>query len=65
MAPPTFTHEFQTKSYNSKTSFGTGVYIDGKFHEGSGKATIEYVFRLFLILSSWRAEALTARTTTV
>ncbi|KAJ3819194.1 aldehyde dehydrogenase [Lentinula raphanica] len=38
-----FTHEFNTPIYKGKTSFNTGLYIDGKFVEGSDKTTIDVV----------------------
>jgi aldehyde dehydrogenase (NAD+) len=37
----TFTHDFQTGSFTGKTSFPTGLFIDGEFREGSEKTTIE------------------------
>ncbi|KAJ7087930.1 aldehyde dehydrogenase ALDH67 [Mycena belliarum] len=40
---PTFTHEFKNQSYTGKTSFGTGVYIDGQFRDGSNGTTIDVV----------------------
>ncbi|KAJ3761628.1 aldehyde dehydrogenase [Lentinula raphanica] len=38
-----FTHEFNTPVYKGKTSFHTGLYINGKFVEGSDKTTIDIV----------------------
>lgn len=40
---PTFTHEFKTKPFSGKTSFETGLFIDGKFCDGSDGATIDVV----------------------
>jgi aldehyde dehydrogenase (NAD+) len=42
----TFTYEFKTSSYTGKTSFPTGLFIDGEFREGGGKGMIECVSRL-------------------
>ncbi|KAJ7902052.1 aldehyde dehydrogenase domain-containing protein [Mycena olivaceomarginata] len=39
----TFTHDFQTGSFTGKTSFPTGLFIDGEFREGSEKTTIDIV----------------------
>lgn len=49
---PTFTHEFNTPVYKGKSLFSTGLYINGKFVEGSDSTTIEYV-----LLFSMRAAA--------
>lgn len=40
---PIFTHEFKTKPFSGKTSFETGLFIDGKFCDGSDGATIDIV----------------------
>ena len=42
-AMSTFTHEFNTPAYKGKSSFSTGLYINGKFVEGSDKTYIEFV----------------------
>jgi hypothetical protein len=39
--PATFTHEFDTPAYKGKTSFSTGLFIGGKFVDGSDQTTIE------------------------
>jgi aldehyde dehydrogenase (NAD+) len=39
--PSTFTYEFNTPSFKGKSSFETGLYINGQFVDGSDKATIE------------------------
>ncbi|THH09718.1 hypothetical protein EW146_g8603 [Bondarzewia mesenterica] len=39
----TFSHNFDTPVYKAKIAFPTGVFIDGKFSEGSNKTTIECV----------------------
>jgi aldehyde dehydrogenase (NAD+) len=39
--PPTFTYEFDNASFKGKSSFETGLYIDGKFVDGSDKTLIE------------------------
>lgn len=39
----TFTHNFDTPVYKAKISFPTGVFIDGKFSQGSTKKTLECV----------------------
>jgi len=41
--PSTFSYQFDTPAYKGKTSFNTGVFINGKFVDGSGKTTIEWV----------------------
>ncbi|KAJ3933927.1 MAG: aldehyde dehydrogenase [Lentinula lateritia] len=38
-----FTHEFNTPIYKGKTSFNTGLYINGQFVEGSDKNTIDVI----------------------
>ncbi|KAE9386471.1 aldehyde dehydrogenase [Gymnopus androsaceus JB14] len=39
----TFTHEFSTPAYKGRTSFNTGLFINGKFVEGSDKTTIDVI----------------------
>ncbi|KAF7368645.1 Aldehyde dehydrogenase [Mycena venus] len=39
----TFTHEFKTDSFQGKTSFPTGLFIDGEWREGGDKTTIDVV----------------------
>ncbi|KAG6916526.1 hypothetical protein DXG01_006467 [Tephrocybe rancida] len=39
----TFTHEWDTPAYKGKTSFPTGVFINGKFVDGSTGASIEVI----------------------
>jgi aldehyde dehydrogenase (NAD+) len=39
--PETFSHEFDTPAYKGKTSFSTGLFIDGKFVDGSKNTTID------------------------
>ncbi|KIK63993.1 hypothetical protein GYMLUDRAFT_241217 [Collybiopsis luxurians FD-317 M1] len=39
----TFTHEFNTPAYKGKSSFNTGLYINGKFVEGSDKTYIDVI----------------------
>lgn len=41
--PETFTYDFETPVYKGKTSFSTGLFIDGKWVDGHNKTTIEYV----------------------
>ena len=41
--PTLFTYEFDTPVYKGKVSFNTGLFIDGKFVDGSDKTTIECV----------------------
>ncbi|KAI5900089.1 aldehyde dehydrogenase [Schizophyllum commune H4-8] len=38
-----FSYEFKTPAYTGKVNFPTGVFIDGKFSEGSGKTTIDVI----------------------
>ncbi|KAF9064343.1 aldehyde dehydrogenase [Rhodocollybia butyracea] len=38
-----FTHEFNTPAYKGKTSFNTGLFIDGKFVQGSDQTTIDVI----------------------
>ncbi|THU99013.1 aldehyde dehydrogenase [Dendrothele bispora CBS 962.96] len=38
-----FSHEFNTASYKGKASFNTGLFIDGKFVDGSNKTFIDVV----------------------
>ena len=56
----TFSYEFKTPAYTGKVDFPTGVFIDGKFSEGSGKTTIEYVSPHYLPIPN--ASAPTHRT---
>lgn len=57
--PSTFSFEWDTPAYKGKTSFNTGIFINGQFVEGSNKTTIEYVpllkRRSYLIISQLRA----------
>ncbi|KAJ7097379.1 aldehyde dehydrogenase [Mycena epipterygia] len=41
--PPTFSHEFKTEAYTGKTSFPTGLYIDGEWRDGADKTTIDVI----------------------
>ncbi|KIM71780.1 hypothetical protein PILCRDRAFT_749361 [Piloderma croceum F 1598] len=41
--PPTFTHEFNNASFKGKSFLETGVFIDGKFADGSDKTTIDVI----------------------
>ncbi|KAJ6526796.1 aldehyde dehydrogenase domain-containing protein [Mycena capillaripes] len=43
MANAMFTHEFKGGSFQGKTSFPTGLFIGGEFHEGTGKKTIDVI----------------------
>ncbi|KAJ7198022.1 aldehyde dehydrogenase [Mycena pura] len=38
-----FTRDFQTGTFKGKTSFPTGVFIDGEFREGASKTTIDVI----------------------
>jgi aldehyde dehydrogenase (NAD+) len=38
---PTFTHQFDTKPFKGTSTFETGLFIDGKFVDGSEGGTIE------------------------
>lgn len=38
---PTFEHEFKNESWNGKVCFPTGIFIDGKFQDGSDGKLIE------------------------
>ena len=40
---PNFEYTFDTAAHKGKTSFSTGLFIDGKFVDGSKGTTIEYV----------------------
>jgi hypothetical protein len=42
--PSTFSYEWNTEAFKGKTSFNTGLFIGGKFVDGSNKTTIEYGF---------------------
>lgn len=37
-----FEYQFNTKPFSGKTTFKTGLFIDGKFVDGSDSGTIEY-----------------------
>lgn len=39
--PQTFTHHFDTPVYKGTSSFSTGLFIDGKFVDGSDGGLIE------------------------
>ncbi|RDB31085.1 Aldehyde dehydrogenase [Hypsizygus marmoreus] len=39
----TFTHEWNTPAYKGKASFPVGLFIDGKFVDGSNKTEIEVI----------------------
>ncbi|KAL0959117.1 hypothetical protein HGRIS_014413 [Hohenbuehelia grisea] len=41
--PETFSHQFQNELFNGKVSFSTGLFIDGKFVDGSDKTTIDVI----------------------
>jgi hypothetical protein len=41
--PTSFSYEFDTPVFKGKTSFETGLFIDGKFVDGVEGGTIEYV----------------------
>ena len=45
--PTVFTREFNTPVYKGKVSFNTGLFIDGKFVDGSDKTTIKCVPRQY------------------
>ncbi len=38
-----FTYQFDTPTYKGSSSFSTGLFIGGKFVNGSDGGTIEYV----------------------
>ena len=40
--PGTFTHVFDTPVFKGEVSLSTGLFIDGKFVDGSDNTTIEY-----------------------
>ena len=46
--PETFTYAFETPVYKGKTTFSTGLFIDGKWVDGHNKTTIEYVLSSYL-----------------
>ena len=46
--PETFTYKFDTPVFKGDVAVPLGLYIDGKWVDGSDKTTIEYV----LLLSS-------------
>jgi hypothetical protein len=37
-----FTHNFDNESFKGQVTINTGLFIDGKWVEGSGGTTIEY-----------------------
>ncbi|KAJ2924338.1 hypothetical protein H1R20_g12754, partial [Candolleomyces eurysporus] len=41
--PSTFSYEWNTEAFKGKTSFNTGLFINGKFVDGSNKTTIDVV----------------------
>jgi aldehyde dehydrogenase (NAD+) len=41
--PSVFTHEFNNDSFKGKSSFETGLFINGQFVDGSDNTCIEYV----------------------
>ncbi|KAF5309414.1 hypothetical protein D9619_012378 [Psilocybe cf. subviscida] len=41
--PTTFTHEWNTPAHKGKTSFNTGLFIGGKFVDGSNGTTIDVI----------------------
>ncbi|PFH45371.1 hypothetical protein AMATHDRAFT_9388 [Amanita thiersii Skay4041] len=41
--PSVFTHEFTGQAFKGKTSFNTGLFINGQFVDGSDKTTIDVV----------------------
>ncbi|KAF5319776.1 hypothetical protein D9611_012889 [Ephemerocybe angulata] len=41
--PSTFAYEWNTPTYKGKTSFNTGLFINGQFVDGSNNTTIEVV----------------------
>jgi len=41
--PATFSYEWDTPKYKGKSSFSTGLFIDGKFVDGSNKTTIDVI----------------------
>ncbi|TEB33828.1 aldehyde dehydrogenase [Coprinellus micaceus] len=41
--PSTFSYEWDTPAYKGKTSFNTGLFINGQFVDGSNKTTIDVV----------------------
>ena len=50
--PSTFSYEWDTPAYKGKTSFNTGLFINGQFVDGSNKTTIEYVLDCLDLISS-------------
>ena len=40
--PQIFTNQFDGAQYKGKTSFNTGLYINGQFVDGSDNTYIEY-----------------------
>ncbi|KAJ7058929.1 aldehyde dehydrogenase [Mycena amicta] len=43
MPGTTFTYDFKTHAFTGKTSFPTGLFIDGEFRDGAGNTTIDVV----------------------
>ncbi|KAF8154927.1 aldehyde dehydrogenase [Crassisporium funariophilum] len=41
--PATFSHDWDTPKYKGKTSFSTGLFINGKFVDGSSGSTIDVI----------------------
>ncbi|KAG8220341.1 aldehyde dehydrogenase domain-containing protein [Butyriboletus roseoflavus] len=41
--PSVFTHEFNTPAFKGKVSFGTGIFINGQFIDGSDRTTIDVI----------------------
>ncbi|CAA7262407.1 unnamed protein product [Cyclocybe aegerita] len=41
--PSTFSYQWETPKYKGKTSFNTGIFIDGKFLDGSNSTTIDVI----------------------
>jgi aldehyde dehydrogenase (NAD+) len=41
--PSVFEYDFQAEGHEIKTKFSTGLFINGKFVDGSNNTTIEYV----------------------
>lgn len=49
--PSSFSYQWETPAYKGKTEFSTGIFINGKFVDGSNNSTIEYVlFDMFSVL---------------
>ncbi|PCH33014.1 aldehyde dehydrogenase [Wolfiporia cocos MD-104 SS10] len=41
--PSTFTHQFNTPVFKGDVEFSTGLYIDGKYHDGLTRRTIDVI----------------------